>query len=134
VLTINARSPDLHVNNQHYRYCYKHSSSIDTSHRPFSAAASFCGGASILPERIHQRCTDRASSVLTINRPYGFARKLPTLPQGVAIRVSTQATDPFSCSFCGGSWYTTRKDPPKMYGPRPSVLTQSSLPWIWVDY
>jgi hypothetical protein len=69
VLTINRPFSDLHVNYQHYHYCYKHSySSIDTSHRPFQLLLPSAEVAGILPERIHQRCTDQEPSVLTINR------------------------------------------------------------------
>jgi hypothetical protein len=111
--------PDKHETYRHYGY--KHSySSIDTSHRPFRCCELLRrqlvyypkGSQNVLP----------AASVLTINRPFSdlhvnyqhyhylqaqlfeYRYKPPTL--------SAAAT------FCGGSWYTTRKDPPKMYGPR----------------
>jgi hypothetical protein len=44
--------------------------------RPFQMLWASAAAAGILPERIHQRCTDQEPSVLTINRPLpGFARK-----------------------------------------------------------
>jgi hypothetical protein len=119
--------PELHVNYRHNQYCYKHSySSIDTSHRPFSAAAAtLCGGSwYVLPERIHQRCTVQEPSVLTINGPFSRSCTLTTIDITSTAKAQLfeyrykPPTLSAAAALCGGSWYTTRKDPPKMHGPR----------------